>query len=136
MVLAGMLTGMATVTYAQQTDGKTSATNKTEQTSRKKVDPVKMAEHQTEHMAKALSLTDEQKAKVLEIAKKYAVQKPSKEMFAKKDAEIEAVLTAGQKTKYADFKKQVAELRAGKGHFSKGKKVDGKTSATKQNKKD
>lgn len=131
MVCACMLFG-ATSVFAQ-TDAKTGATTQTEKKAPRKMDPAKMAEHQTEHMAKELSLTDEQKAKVLTIAKKYAAQKPSKEMFAQKDAEIEAVLTADQKTKYADFQKKVKELRNGKGHFSK-KNVDAKTSATKQNK--
>lgn len=120
----------ATSVFAQN-DTTNDATTKTERKARPKVDPTKMAEHQTEHMAKELSLTAEQKAKVLEIAKKYAAQKPSKEMFAKKDAEIEAVLTADQKTKYAEFQKKVKELRNGKGHFSK--KVDAKSGATKRN---
>lgn len=129
MACACMLFG-ATSVFAQ-TNAETGTTKQTEQKARQKVDPAKMAEHQTEHMAKELSLTAEQKAKVLEIAKKYAVQKPSKEMFAKKDAEIEAVLTDEQKTKYTEFQKKVTELRNGKGHFSK--RVDGKTGATKQN---
>lgn len=129
MACACMIFG-ATSVFAQ-TDATSGATTKTEQRQHKKMDPAKMAEHQTEHMAKELSLTDEQKAKVLEIAKKYAAQKPSKELFAKKDAEIEAVLNSDQKTKYAEFQKKVTKLRNGGGHFSK--KVDGKTSATKQN---
>lgn len=118
MVCACMVFG-ATAVFAQ-TDATSGATVRTSQNrAPKKIDPVKMAEHQTAHMAKELSLTDDQKAKVLEIAKKYAAQKPSKEMFAKKDAEIEAVLTAEQKTKYADFQKKVTKLRNGEGHFSK-----------------
>lgn len=131
MVCAGMIFG-ATSVFAQ-TDATTGATTKTEQKVRKKMDPAKMAEHQTAHMAKELSLTEEQKAKVLAIAKKYAAQKPSKKMFAQKDAEIEAVLTAEQKTKYADFQKKVTKLRNGGGHFSK-KKTDAQTGATTQNK--
>lgn len=131
MACACMIFG-ATSVFAQ-TDAKTGATPKAEKKAAAKFDPAKMAEHQTEHMAKELSLTAEQKAKVLEIAKKYAVQKPSKEIFAKKDAEIEAVLTDEQKTKYADFQKKVTKLRNGEGHFSK-KKSDATTGATTQNK--
>ena len=111
----------ATNVFAQ-TDATSGATVRTAQRNApKKIDPVKMAEHQTAHMTKELSLTDDQKAKVLEIAKKYAAQKPSKELFEKKDAEIEAVLTDAQKTKYAEFKKKVTKLRNGEGHFSKQK---------------
>lgn len=120
MVCAAMVSG-ATSVFAQ-TDAKSGATVRSERRDgAKKIDPVKMAEHQTAHMTKELGLTDDQKAKVLEIAKKYAAQKPSKEMFAKKDAEIEAVLTDEQKTKYADFQKKVTKLRNGEGHFSKKK---------------
>lgn len=130
MACACLLFGATTVFAQTSSDNDT--TNKTEKRERPKFDPAKMAEHQTEHMAKELSLTAEQKAKVLEIAKKYAAQKPSKELFAQKDAEIEAVLTSEQKTKYAEFKKKVTELRNGKGHFSN--KVDGRTGASKQKK--
>lgn len=120
IVCACMVFG-ATSVFAQ-TDATSGATVRTTQRKApRKIDPTKMAEHQTEHMAKELSLTTEQKAKVLEIAKKYAAQKPSKELFAKKDAEIEAVLTDEQKTKYVDFQKKVTKLRNGEGHFSKNK---------------
>lgn len=100
----------STATFAQ-TDATTGATAKKEHKSAQKYDASKVAEHQTEHMAKELSLTPEQKAKVLEITKKYAALKPGKELFAKKDAEIGDVLTAEQKTKYTEYLKKVAEFR-------------------------
>lgn len=109
MMCAGLFCG-ATTAFAQA-DATTGATRRTEQSAPRKMDPAKMAEHQTEHMTKALSLTPEQKAKVLAITKKYTAQKPSKELFAKKDAEIEAVLTPEQKVKFAEYQKKVAELR-------------------------
>lgn len=104
MVCACMLLG-ATSVFAQ-TDATTGATTRTEQWTRRKMDPAKMAERQTERMAKELSLTTEQKAKVLDIAKKYAAQKPSKDSFTKRNEEIEAVLTSDQKTKFAEMKKK------------------------------
>lgn len=100
----------ATTVFAQ-TDATTGATRKTEQRASRKADAAKTAEHQTEHMAKALSLTAEQKAKVLAIVKKYVGRKPTKELFAKKDAEIATVLTAEQKPLYTEYLKKVAEFR-------------------------
>lgn len=110
MVLCAVALFGSTATFAQ-TDATTGATAKKEHKTKNKFDAAKAAEHQTEHMAKELSLTPEQKAKVLEISKKYAALKPSKELFAKKDAEIGNVLTAEQKIKYAEYLKKVAEFR-------------------------
>lgn len=98
-----------TTAVSAQTDAHTGATTKARTS--EKIDTAQVAAHQTAHMAKELSLTPEQQAKVLEIVKKYVAQKPTKAQLAKKDAEIEAVLTSEQKAKYADFLKKVAEWR-------------------------
>ena len=94
-----------------QIDAVSGATQQVQRVKKAKQSLDEIAKHQTAHMTKALDLTKAQQVKVQAIVKKYAALKRTKENFAKKDAEIEALLTPEQKSKYADFKKQVNQFR-------------------------
>ena len=106
IALGALLLCAAPATFAQ-TDATTGATSQAYNLKKKaKLTVAQKAKHQTAHLTKQLGLTKAQQAKVQAINTKYAKLKPSKEMFVKKEAEIESVLTAEQKVKFAAIKKK------------------------------
>lgn len=114
IVLVAFALSAATAVCAQ-TDARTGATKQVQagvaKAKKLKKNSDAAAVRQTARLAKALELTSAQQAKVSAIAKKYAGKKQTKAVRAKKTAEIEAVLTAEQKAKYAELKNTSAKIR-------------------------
>jgi periplasmic protein CpxP/Spy len=93
--------------------------------------PADMAQRQTDRLAEAIQLTDDQKTQILEINKKYAEQSMQMrrggrgmdmsdaereemrtkmaEIQAEKDKEIKAVLTQEQQTQYDEYQKEMQQ---------------------------
>lgn len=108
IALGALLLCAAPATFAQ-TDATTGATSQA-YNQKKQLSPDKIAKRQTAQLAKQLGLTKAQQVKVDAINKKYAAQKRSKELIAKRKAEIESVLTADQKAKFANIKNKQAKI--------------------------
>jgi periplasmic protein CpxP/Spy len=93
--------------------------------------PADMAQRQTDRLAEAIQLNDDQKAQILEINKKYAeksmemrrggrgmdmsdaerqeMRTKMAEIQAEKDKEIKAVLSAEQQTQYDEYQKEMQQ---------------------------
>ncbi len=100
------LMGGASTIFAQSEND-----NRPKREMRQRLTPEQRAEKMADRMAKQLSLTAEQKAKVLEITKKYAAEKPSKEILKKQAEEIQSVLTTEQKEKWQEVRKKMRPFR-------------------------